>query len=177
MKCILCNSPRAAEIHAALAAATPYRDLARQFSLSPHEIHGHQQAHCAQSPFTTPQGRATFQQSTRADQLFMSLDAARAFLDASLATGHVKQVLPAARLFLQCQAQIDRYIDPLSDDRRHRTANVRHKLLSEREQLRKKGLEKEFEQQATLRLLTAHPDLFDEWDKHMEACRQEETTH
>ena len=174
MKCILCRHPRAPEIHAALAAAPPYRDLARQFSLTPQEIHAHQQAHSTQSPLATPQGRATFQKSTRADQLFMTLDAACGFLDAAMAAGHVRHLLPAARLFLQCQGQIDRYIDPLVDERRHSNANLRHRLLAEREQIRKKGLEKDFEQQATLRLLTAHPDLFDEWDKHMDACRQEE---
>ena len=174
MKCILCNDPRATEIHAALAAATPYLELARQFSLTPHEIHCHQQAHSTQSPLTTPQGRATFQKSTRGDQLFMTLDAARGFLDSALATGHARQVLPAARLFLQCQAQIDRYIDPLSDERRLRNANLRHQLLTEREQIRKKDLQRDFEIQAIVRLLTAHPDLGAEFGKHIDACRKEE---
>ncbi len=155
MRCVLCNHPQALNIHAALAAGTPYREVARQFSLSIHEIHAHLQAHAAQSPPATP------------------LDAARRFLQAALATGHARQVLPATRLFLHCQAQADRHADPLTEEHRLRDADLRHKLLTEREHAHKLQLSKEFELQALVRLLRAHPELFDEWDGYTEAIRRE----
>ena len=80
-------------------------------------------------------------------------------------------MLPATRLFLHCQNHVERHIGPLTDERRPRNAN--HTLFTAHDQFNRKSHEKR-SMQGTVRGLVAHPELYDECIRHIEACRRGE---